>query len=371
MSDLSVLRILDKEGVNEFKIKDVFPSAFVNVNFPATLEVGSGGALNLYHESCEVFSFPGCVQHASSDILRLRNTAYFLKPNRAAANKEIFLDKDLVRCSKQQLEVKRAVEVIRVGASLSLLGVHCSQWAHFLVEFYPKLFAFDDLWQHIETVVIRADSDDHIVGLVKKAVNGRAKTVAVPPNGYVYFERLFYCSPVAYLCNHAQYTSPSDVVIPTWTRKVVKSNLTTLVSARETATPKRLFIGHDGAQAKSRACTNIGEVTDYFIGRGYGVIFPHRLTLKDKVEIFSAATHLVGPGSSGFTNALFRSGRLDILWFINDERAFDAYISQFCTEYPSHRITAFVGDRASPYNINSSYKVNMQKLAQAVDILGF
>jgi len=365
--------ILSAEHLVPFRVHTVFPAGMVDVRLPKVVGLSDGGSVRLAHPECAIYRLPNAVQHAGSSVIRIgERGAFFTKLGRLAANKEQFQDRDLVGWNPSAVFLREPARIVEVGSAFSLLGVHAAHWAHFLVQYLPKLLFALPLVEAAGTLVIRNDCDGHIRSIIRACLPPHVQIVEVDPvSDCVRFKELLYCTEVAYICDHADYTSIADVVIPEPTRWALRDTLMALADANTHAVPgskaQNLYIAFDG----ERAPTNGPELQSYFEQKGYRVVRPHLLDIREKIQLFANADRVVGVACSGMTNVLFSRKPLKMLSFINYERAFDAFASQLRDQYPELESHSLIGSRVGLSGINSRYTVDFSALDAAVHSLGF
>jgi hypothetical protein len=364
-------RILPLSNISGMRIQQVFPAGVVDVHLPRVHQLCDGGNVRLCHPACSIYRISNAIQHPISSVIRIENAAIFEKTNRLAANKEIFLDQDIQACELGTIYLRNPENIIKVGSAFSLLGVHAWHWAHFLVQFLPKLIFSRRQIQAVGTIVVQKYLDSHIMELIRYNISDSVKIIEINKNEYADFDEMYFCSEVAYLCDHANYSSVSDDVIPKITRQVVARTLNEFsdncVVSESMVDSTHIFIAFDG----NRGAVNAAEVEFFFKQKGYVVVRPHLLTLKQKVQIFSKAERVVGIASSGMTNLFFCKKQVNVLMFINYERAFDTYMSQFFDEYPNLNMSFYVGQRVGKPDINSAYFLDLNSLRILLPQLGF
>lgn len=365
--------ILSAQHLAPFRVHTVFPAGTVDVRLPKVVGMSEGGSVRLAHPDCVLYRIPDAMQHAGSSAIRIGGrAAFFSKLGRLAANKEQFQDRDLVGWNASVVVLRDPTRIIEVGSAFSLLGVHAAHWAHFLVQYLPKLLFARPLIEAAGTLVIRSDCDGHIRAIIRACIPPHVQIVEVDPvSDCVRFKELLYCTEVAYICDHADYTSLADVVIPEPTRWAMRDALLALTEANANAAQvgefPNLYIAFDG----ERAPANGPELQAYFEQKGYRVIRPHLLDIREKIQLFSNADRVVGVACSGMTNVLFSRKPLKMLSFINYERAFDTFASQLRDQYPVLESHSLIGSRIGPSGINSRYTVDFAALEAAVESLGF
>ena len=369
--DVTAHRILPLSNISGMRIQQVFPAGAVDVHLPRVHQLCDGGNVRLCHPACSIYRISNAIQHPSSSVIRIEHGAIFEKNNRLAANKEIFQDQDIQACELGTIYLRNPEKIIKVGSAFSLLGVHAWHWAHFLVQFLPKLIFSRRQIQAVGTIVVQKNLDSHIMELIRDNISNSVKIIEIDKNEYADFDQMYFCSEVAYVCDHADYTGIADIVIPKITRQVVAKTLNKFsdncVVSQSKVDSTHIFVAYDG----KRGAINAAEVELFFKHKGYFVVRPHLLTLKQKVQIFSKAEKVVGIASSGMTNIFFCKKQVNVLGFINYERAFDTYMGQFIDEYTNLNMSFYVGQRVGKTGINSAYFLDLNSLRILLPQLGF
>jgi hypothetical protein len=371
LAGTSPYTLLTREELSQWQVAELFPAGMTDVRLPTVVGLSDGGTLRLAHPACTLYRFSDAIQHPHSTVIRLGDRAVFAKLDRLAANKELFQDRDLAAFNPRTVYLRQPEQVVRVGTAFSLLGVHASHWAHFLVQYLPKLSLAASQIEAAGTVVMQREADAHIKTIVRACLPEQVDIVEVAMDECVHFDRLLTCSEAAYLCDDATYTSIADIVIPAPTRRAVREILAALTDVvmadRDPAPMHRLYVAFDG----QRGPVNGPELERYFAHRGYRVVRPHQLSLYEKIDLFARAERVVGVGSSGMTNVLFGQRTTRLLSFMNYERALDPLLSQFAEEYPNLELHFLVGRRVGEQGINSRYFVDLQQLDAFLPSHGF
>lgn len=366
------LKLISDEKVNCWRKEKIFAGEYVHIKIPKTIGITSKGEFFAYHPASYVLQIEQCSQFTASDVLRVGNQAFLYKIGRHQENKEIFTDSDLLNYANDSVTVTCGSNEISVGTAFSLLGVNSTHWAHFLVEYLPKLLYCKTEIESIGRLVIEKTTDEHFRALISEVIPSNVEIIEVEKNTRCVFDKMLYCMPVAYLCNHANYALLNDVIIPTPTRTLLRDNLTAIsdkinLKRDNYCSNGNVYIAFQG----KRGPVNAEEIEDFFRDIGYLIVHPHKLSFEEKVKIFSNAKNVVGVGCSGFSNLLFNKSGPKVLIFLNYERQFDTYLSQFSSEYPGLQISHLIGMRAGKEGINSSYYLGLDRIKDAIKDLKF
>lgn len=356
--------------IKNFSVEVIMESAYANCRLPKSYPMCNGGAALMWHQPAYVLEIPDAVQVHNSDVVRHGSLAYLAKTENPNSFKEIFTDSDLVSRKNGALVLSNPSGVVEVDKGISLLGVGSSHWAHFLVDYMPRLHILRGHFSSVDTILLPSNADENIRDLVSFFTNDQVSLTYVEPQACVRANKLYTCSPIAYLCNHANFQSISDIVIPDKTREIIKNQMLDLSSAfwdSKKTTNRKVFIGFEGQRRPS----NYYIIRDLLEANGYCTIYPHKLSLREKVNLFSSVEKVIGVGSSGFTNLLLCHNHVDAIALMNPERSLANYVSQFQPEYPSMNYELYVGENVGSFDINSEYLINIDKFSKFLSHRGF
>jgi capsular polysaccharide biosynthesis protein len=171
--------------------------------------------------------------------------------------------------------------------------------------------------------------------------------------------------------DHSNYISPSDAVIPkfvlNYLKDKLKQNQILFPSLKlERVQPfRKLYIKRSlsplSPLSANRILLNSAEVESYFESEGFEIVAPHQYSLDDKRKLFSEASHIVGPYSSGFMNVIFCQPNTKILVFMNFQRIYELYLSSLADGFDLN-LLAVTGKDIDTKNIHSSYSIPLQKI---------
>lgn len=130
--------------------------------------------------------------------------------------------------------------------------------------------------------------------------------------------------------SHGRHISADDVVVPSmqncmgismgsWLPEYMKSLFNVLDKRPQKV--KKILISRSAAGSHGRAIHNVAEFNSYFESRGYETVLPESYTVKEQAQLFSQATHIVGPHGAGMTNILFSQQGAHVYEFYGDHFA--------------------------------------------------
>jgi capsular polysaccharide biosynthesis protein len=287
-------------------------------------------------------------------------------------------DHDLLKRDKDQLFIKEPKNVIAIKVGFSLCGVSSKAWAHFLLQYLPKLYLIPDIIKTTNqsiTIILPNYTDPQVREIVFDYLNklDGIKILELKNDEVVQCDTLYHIDNTAWLSESIEYTSPIDGIIPKFVADSLKKNL--LVdycvtdiknNSSQNALDYKLFI----ARNNYRNLLNYAEVEDLFKQKGYLIVNPHKVSLSEKIRLFRNASLIVGPHSSGFSNVLFCKKGTKVLMMNNFQKLFEPWLGFYEVHFDIN-ITNISGfDEYSTY-YNSSYTIPLAKIVSACDELGF
>ncbi len=355
--------LLTPQEEQTFKHKILDPECFEVMRLPVVHGLSKGGSLSLYKKEITLFRFDNAIFHPFSDVIRINDRAYWDKLSRPQLAKTIFQDKDIVRLDVESNKIflKSYPVGTKIDVGFGLCGVHVTSWGHFIGNFLPKIVALESIKDESNIKIIVPDTvDDHIRELVTRSLKliGDFEVVYVKNNLLVECRKIYYCNAPSFIADHAAYITSADTQITTYSVDAIRKFVDNIVRTIDPGTTRRLYIGRRGI----RNLINAKEVEDYFVAKGFTIVFPHLLSFDDKVELFSNASHVCGPGSSGFQNIVFCKPGTKILTFTNYACGQDAYSFAFGARDFELSICILTGVGPKSGSPHDSYTISLDKI---------
>jgi len=267
------------------------------VYFSKIFNLAEESWIDFLYPKIEVRRFTNAQVYSSSDFIVTKDGAIWGKYYKPQWSKNSPLDKDLLKINDQCVFIKKPKNQVVIDYGYSLCGVHCTTWAHFLVQYLPKLYLLKVIQSIVGyeiTVILPIYIDHQIRDIVFPYISQlkNLKVLELNPDEVVNCKTLYYLENTSYISDHANYINPSDIIIPHFTIESLKKNLVEhftdnlLTTQDERAIPyRKIYIGRSGY----RNIINNDEIENYFVSQGFEVILPHKLTLCEKVNIFREA----------------------------------------------------------------------------------
>ena len=370
-------RITDPHDIGEV-IKTVKEETIEKISFQKTYDYLQSAQILYRSGKLDLMKYRNMTVFESSDFLLSANQAVWHKYYYPQFTKIIPSDRDLVKWEHETIYIKKFKQMHHETVAFSLCGVACKPWAHFIVEYLPKLYLLPEILKvesDVLTVILPNYPDPQVREIVYeylKKLDG-VKVLELNEGETVVCDTLYHIDNTAWLSECIEYTSPIDGIIPKYVADSLKQNLLSAYAFCETnsdmkASDKtdKLFL----ARNNYRNLVNYAEVETFFINKGYKVVYPHKLSLVEKIKLFRNASLIAGPMSSGFTNVIFSKSGTKVLMMMNFQKIFESYFG-FVADNFGIDITNICGTDENSKDFNSSYYIPLAKIMEACDKLGF
>ena len=100
---------------------------------------------------------------------------------------------------------------------------------------------------------------------------------------------------------------------------------------------------------------------------GFVEVFPHRLSYREKLELFANAEYIVGPGSSGFSNVIYCRKLKGLIKFYNVSRHTDMYLTKLANSM-SVPLYLVLGKEVISGEADSDYTINISDIVSCLKI---
>lgn len=357
------------------KIEIIQEKHHEQIIFPSVFNISNGGCLDVSCPELALYKFVDAEFNPLSDIIRTADGFFCDKLNNFQSTKLIPLDQDFIHYDI----IKEIIYINKFGSKkyynncFSLCGVHSSQWGHFIANFFPKISALkilDSGNTHLN-ILVPDTIDSHIYEILSKSINLFYPDFSinkVSVRDTIVCNNLYYCNSPSYIADHGLYQHTTDVVLTNWTLSSISYIANRLKSKISQDSRKKIFLGRKGM----RNISNYSIVEEFFINRGYELIYPHTLSLSEKIKLFSEASHIVGPYSSGFANIIFCNPQVKILAFYSFSRIMDTYLSTLSNHF-DFELVAIAGEEISShkYSVHASYYIPLDSVKAVSDKYNF
>ena len=342
-----------------------------NVTFPPIYEMTDDAEFDFIMNDLNLMLYKNTLVSPLSDFLITEKGVVWNKFHKVQFTKNMPYDFGLLKVKGGSIYLRKPKRVISIENGFSMCGVYSDVWPHFLVQYLPKLYLIEKILTITNkqlTVILPNYSDPHIKEIVYSYLNKftRIIIIEVERNISVKCNMLYYIESISDISDKGEYPFPSDIIIPEYVAKSLKQNFISVYNKLEKTADEsysKLYIVRRG----QRTLTNYKEVEMFFKELGFKFIEPHKLTLADKIAIFSNAKIVVGPTSSGFTNLIFSNKNTKVLLLSNFVRSFEGYAG-FILKYFVSKIIILTGNDKSAHP-NCSYYISKEKVKIAYEVL--
>jgi len=327
-----------------------------------------GGEIAFQSPQIDLKNYSNAIVFAKSDFIIIGDKAIWHKSSMPQFTKFIPADKYLLDYQNDTLYIDKPCKIIDIKNGFSLCGVHSNTWAHFLVQYFPKIDYIEKLLNIINdelTIIVPVYKDHQIKEIINAYCNkvNRLNIVELQDDEIACCKNLYHIENLSFISDHADYLSPSDLIVPNMVVLFLKekflSNIHLFPSSLNYSSSKKrkLFIVRSGY----RNILNIDEIEVFFRSEGFEFINPQDYSLDEKRMIFQEALIIVGPGSSGFTNAIFCKPGTIILAFVNFQRIYDLYMSSIVRMFDL-RFFLLTGTDINPASPHSAFFIPIEKI---------
>ena len=319
--------------VDDIKIENDVVNRLVTNNhtiLPEVIQFFSKSKIKFKDVPLNIYKFPKAIVTFGSDVIRLNEgECYWYKSKQHFMYKTIPADKDLYLYDKQDKSVllaKARYDTKRLTKVVSLVGALDNSWAHFLVEYLPKLKIVKKYYyKEGLTILIPKSLDENCKEMVKFIKSPHWNIYELERHDSVTCEDLYYIDNTSWLTDHSETLILGDTMLYKVALETLKDFALNYQKAyiKLEQKSRRIYLRRSNTY---RSLKNISEVDALLEKYDFKVIYGHELTLKEKSKIFSQAEIIVGPGSSGFVNIIFCQKDAKIISFINKNRVWDTYL---------------------------------------------
>ncbi len=302
-----------------------------------------------------------------SDIVRLDHICYWYKQRHPAFGNMIALDKDLIELNDGLITIRdNNTKPLQIRSAFSLLGVHDSVWAHFLVQYFPKLQYLHKAFEASPDTVVLVPStlDSQAKVLLADFMSGMGlsdRLVYIDFQTPVRCEELFWVDHTSWLFDHSENISTLAIVVPKTVVQFIAARFDEIESIPldDNNRCERIYLRRNGI----RTTKNLDEIDKIMSLHGFKVIDPATLSLSQKKAVFSSAKVIVGQFGSAFTNILMCKPDTVVIALTNSDRLLDHYLPAMAFA-SKVRWIALAGVDCKPTGPHSDYIINPDQLSE-------
>ena len=356
---------------NEYVYKEVKSQTYEKVHFAEVYGLSKEYEIEAFSPALNIYEFDNATVFQKSDTVLLDNKIFWDKKFNPLFCKTIPLDKNLVKYDSKSITIKSYKKTIKVkGKSISMLGVFCDVWSHFLLQYLAKLYWYQQagILDSKITVIVPKYNDHQLKHIVSNFFKDKnIKFMEAEENTQYLCEKLYYIPTAICFPNHLNYFLPQDCVYSNEVRQAIKNILIDGYSDvnKSDNKCKKIYLARRGTY---RCLENWNEVERYFKTQGFEIIEPHLLTLEDKIAIFKSAEVITGPYSSAFTNIVWCSPGTKVLMLSNFPRTLEATFCEIGAIAKVYMLYVTGVDKEND-NPHTGYHIELEKIKEAYKYL--
>jgi hypothetical protein len=328
------------------------------------------GAVKLYHPAQDIFEIENGSVFSKSDIVLTQQGVFWDKRYFENFSVIIPLDRNLLSYNENKVVLRKSKHILKRDTCFSMLGTHAEHWAHFLVQYLPKLYYMKEagLLENKITILFPNYKDNQIRQIVTEFLSPykNVNYEFIDTDTEIKCNKLIFIPAASILADHAKYISIVLCVIPANVTSRIQSYLVNpLIKKTEHISNNisKIYLVRRGA----RTVINYKEVEEFFVSRGFQLVEPHLLSLEEKVALFNRASIIAGPTGSAFANLIFCREMTKILIFTNFPRIMDLYLPGIL-KCVNLNILCVVGKDDND-DVHTSYRISLNKIDDAYNQL--
>lgn len=328
-----------------------------------------------YHPAQDIYAIKNADVRAASDIVTTGTYCIWDKSELDIFSKIVPIDKGLLDYNSNEVRLCASQNISEVnGSCVSLCGVHAKIWTHFLIQYLPNLYYAEEagLLDKQDAVLLTPDyNDSNILEIINATLDTHPNVKRIicedELNTVYRCEKLYYmaCSSIA--TNQANYILPYDTVIPKRAINILQSKLVEPYARQDKNVNDKKLKLYIVRRSTCRGLVNYEEIEEYFQNEGFQFVEPHKLSMKEKAQLFRRAEIIVGPASGGWANVIFCNGAKGL--FLNTMcRTIDAY-SKYLMQMGGVKVLQVTGVDYSSSSIHSDFYIPLDKVKEAYKYL--
>lgn len=316
-------------------IKEIAPASWVKSSLPDVYHVQRNCFADYYMNELALYSIRDAVISYSSDFIMVGEECVWEKSLRSTFSAENPADYPLLLHKDNKVLLRNyRKEVVISGNVISLVGVFSDVWAHFVVMYLPKLYYAGEngLLDGDITLLTPHYKDAHLKEMVDEYLIKYPNVRRVEVNHHCNYrcEALLYIPTLCVLADASDYILPFMGIFTPLVGDLLRKNLIDPFTnkANEIVDDKvcssKIYITR--RYSAYRSILNGKELEDLFVSKGFTLVDPGKMSLLEKVKVFSHADVIAGPLSGGFINTLFCKENAKVLGFSTIPRIAETFL---------------------------------------------
>ena len=333
------------------------------------------GTISIHVHEISLYKYKNATLFYDSDLLLVgKDRMVWPKYFNYNYCKNLVRDDVYIEEKNGQIYYKNYKVIKRYDVVFSMLGKFSQVWAHAIVEYLPKLAVLRDAIRDCKnkiTVLVPEYKDPQLKEIIYNELNKYNVDIEVVyPKQAISSEIAYYIERPAFFTDHEVNVSIGDQYIPYKTVDVIRKLLVDTYAKNSIIQDKYRYIFLPRRGGLGKGIINEPEIEQFFKNKGFYFVEPHKLTLKDKIDLFQSAEIIVGPAGSAFTNLIFCRPGTKVLCFSNYQRLFDNYISMPLQHFGVRILYLSGFDNKKENPAHCSYSLNLNDVITAAKTIG-
>lgn len=161
--------------------------------------------------------------------------------------------------------------------------------------------------------------------------------------------------------NYDRRVRPEDLVIAPEAVQLLRERLLPRASS---AVGRKLYIARD--RASYRRMLNERQVQAALRAQGFDIVRPEDLSFGEQLELFSAASVIVGPTGAGLSNMAFAPPNCRVIVLAGETRDANFFIFGQLGRLLGHQLQYVTGEAKKPWLLHSDYHIDLQQLGDVL-----
>lgn len=321
---------IDKNPSLRFKsIYHIKDETWETMCIPEIFNISKQCNMLCYHNAQDILEIPNARIMSGSDIVQTEDMAIWEKAKVSFFSIVKPADSNILKydATKVYIAQPERRETIQ-GKCVSMLGVHAHLWAHFLVQYLPKLYYAEDakLFDHA-TIILPKYKDENIKEIIQSVLGkySEARIIEAQDHTEYVCEKLMYIPHASFIADDADFVMPYETVIPKMVIERIHKEIIEPLQDRvspDTCKHERIYLSR--RNPSYRATVNNEELEEYFKSKGFFFVTGATLSLQEKANLFYHAKVIAGAYSAGWINTMFCKGAKGLI-LANNSKAMDSY----------------------------------------------
>lgn len=192
----------------------------------------------------------------------------------------------------------------QIPSGIHLTGEHEENYFHWIVEVLPRLFLFELLVQDKHTPILVTDGlHDNMYTLLDSICAPERSILKLQKNRYYEVKRLIYPSDLTRIFDTYDRAPGKDTTyIPVNLLREMAIKIKKSYSSPAVNPLQHIYIRR---VASYRRLLNEMDIERLLVEKGFHIVEPGKLTIKEQIDLFSQADSIIGPSGAAMVNMLW------------------------------------------------------------------